>query len=258
MRLAVFSDIHGNLTAFEAMLSDMQQSGDFDQIWCLGDIAALGGQPHECIQKVIELREHYGKDKFKVIGGNTDRYLVTGERFPMPAIKEEAEFDAFRNNLNSMAAIYKWNLEQLTWEDYEMLSKILHRELCHDEKGYGNVIGFHAIPGDDESMALRPDTDDEEANDALLDRAGRLALGGHTHLAMNRSIGAWTVINPGSVGMSFANQGQAEWAILTWIDNELAVDLRSVPYDVQETLNQWEAKAYPDLDWASSRLMDSN
>jgi len=258
MRLAVFSDIHGNLTAFEAMLNDMQNSGDFDQIWCLGDIAALGGQPHECIQKIKDLREHYGKDTFKVIGGNTDRYLVTGERFPMKPVIEEADFDAFRDNVNSMGAIYNWNLEQLTWEDYEILSKILHRELRHDVKGYGQVIGFHGIPGNDESMALRPDTDDEEANDALLDRAGRLALCGHTHLAMNRSVGSWLVVNPGSVGMSYANAGYAEWAVLNWLDNEVAVDLRSVPYDAKATLNQWEINGYPDIDWAHRRLTDSN
>lgn len=258
MRLAVFSDIHGNLPAFEAMLNDMQNRGDFDQIWCLGDSAALGGQPHECIQKVNDLHEHYGKDIFKVIGGNTDRYLVTGERFPMPAIKEEADFEAFRDNVISMGAIYNWNLEQLTWEDYELLSKILHRELRHHEKGYGHVIGFHAIPGNDESMALRHDSADEEANDALLDRAGRLAICGHTHTVMQRDIGSWLVVNPGSVGMSYTQAGQAEWAIFSWDDNELTVDLRSVPYDVDATLQQWGTKGYPKMDWARRRLVNTD
>jgi len=258
MRLAVFSDIHGNLPAFEAMLNDLQNSGDFDQIWCLGDIAALGGQPHECIQMIHDLREHYGKDKFKVIGGNTDRYLVTGERFPMPAIKDETDFEAFRDNVTSMGAIYDWNLGQLTWQDYELLSKILHHELSHHEKGYGHVIGFHAIPGDDESMALRPNTADEEANDALLDRAGRLAICGHTHMAMQRLVGSWTVVNAGSVGMSNTNPGQAEWAIFSWLDNELSVDLRSVSYDAEATLQQWEANGYPKIDWARNRLIGSD
>lgn len=256
MRLAVFSDIHGNFPAFEAMLHDMQNSGEFDQIWCLGDIAALGGEPHECIQKIQELREHYGKDIFKVIGGNADRYLVTNERFPLKPLKDEANFDAFRENVTSMGEIFNWNTSQITWEDYEMLSKILHRELRHHVKGYGHVIGFHAIPGNDESLALLPDTDDEEANDALLDRAGRLAICGHTHIPMQRQVGSWLVVNPGSVGVS--NTGCAEWAIFSWHDNELTVDLRSIPYDVETTLTQWEAKGYPKIDWTRRRLTSTD
>lgn len=254
MRLAVFADIHGNMPAMQAMLDDLNNSGEFDQIWCLGDIAALGGQAHDCIQQVLALQEQYGKEKFKVIGGNTDRYLVTGERFPMSPPKEEDDFVAYRQNVVSMGAIYNWNMQELTWQDFEFLKSILRRELRHKVKDFGMIYGFHAIPGNDESMSLRPDTDDEEANDALLDRAGRLAICGHTHLAMNRQVGAWQVVNTGSVGMSFANPGYAEWACLNWVDNEVAVDLRSVPYDVDATLAQWESAGYPEMDWARNRL----
>jgi len=254
MRLAVFADIHGNLPAFDAMLADMESSGDYDQIWCLGDVAALGGQPHECIQKLMTLRDQYGKDKFKIIGGNTDRYLVTGERFPMSPPKEEADFESYRNNIISMGAVYDWNLAQLTWDDFEFLKKILRGEIRQKVDGYGMVYGFHAIPGNDESMSLRPDTDDEEANDALLDRAGRLAICGHTHLAMERQVGSWKVVNPGSVGVSFANPGYAEWASFSWANGEVAVDLRSAEYDTDATLTQWEADGYPSIDWVRRRL----
>lgn len=254
MRLAVFADIHGNLPALSAMLADMENSGDFDQIWCLGDIAALGGNPHEVIQKLIELREQYGKDKFKIIGGNTDRYLVTGERYPMPPPAEEKDFEAYRRGILDNSRAYDWNMEQLTWEDYEFLKKILRRELRLNVDGYGMVIGFHAIPGNDEPMSLRPDTDDEEATDALLDRAGKLAICGHTHLAMERNVGSWLVVNPGSVGISFANPGYAEWASFSWVDGKVAVDLRSVAYDVPATLAQWETAGYPSMDWARRRL----
>ena len=76
--------------------------------------------------------------------------------------------------------------------------------------------------------SLRPDSPDEEAADALLDRGGRLALCGHTHLAMDRQVDAWRVINPGSVGLSVGNPGLAEWALLEWRDGALTVDLRRV------------------------------
>ena len=121
--------------------------------------------------------------------------------------------------------------------------------------GFGRVIGFHAIPGDDEAGALRPDSADEEAADALLDRGGRLALCGHTHLAMDRIVDGWRVINPGSVGLSFGNPGVAEWALLEWRDGALRVDLRRVPYDVAAALRAWEQAGYPALDWIRPKLM---
>ncbi len=253
MRLAVFADIHGNLPAFDAALADIKRCGDFDQVWCLGDLALLGGQPHECIRRLCELRARYGEDKLRIIGGNTDRYLVTGERIKLPP-PDEAHYPAWRANLLSMNSIYAWNAARLTWADYDCLRQSLGAELRLKVEGYGQVIGFHAIPGQDEPTSLRPDSPDEEAADALLDRAGRLALCGHTHLAMDRQIGAWRVINPGSVGLSFGNPGLAEWALLEWTEAGLKVDLRRAPYDVEATLRAWQALGYPQLDWMRARL----
>ena len=254
MRMAVFADMHGNLPAFDAALADIKRCGDFDQIWCLGDLALMGGQPHDCIRRLCALREDLGEDKLRIIGGNTDRYLVTGERIKLAPPADEAHFPAWRENLLSMNNIYAWNAARLTWQDYETLRALLGKELRLKVAGYGKVIGFHAIPGHDEPASLRPDSPEEEAADALLDRAGRLALCGHTHRAMDRQIGAWRVINPGSVGLSFGNPGLAEWALLEWKKGELTVDHRRPPYDVEETLRAWGALGYPELDWMRARL----
>ena len=254
MRLAIISDIHGNLPALQTALDDMERCGKFDLIWCLGDLAALGGGAHECVQALLSLREQHGEDVVKIIGGNTDRYLVTGARIAFPPPKEEDEYDAYRDNMLSMSAIYYWNMERLTWADFTLLRDSLGRELKLDVEGYGPVVGFHAIPGDDESIALRPNSADEEAADALLDRGGRLALCGHTHLAMDRLVDSWRVINPGSVGLSFGNPGLAEWAILEWDKGALRVDLRRVAYDVAATLREWETAGYPEMDWISPKL----
>ena len=254
MRLAVFADVHGNLPAFDAVLGDMESGGEFDEIWCLGDIAALGGQPQECIDRLAGLQARYGEARCKVIGGNTDRYLVTGERFAFAPPQDAADFPAYRANILSMSAIYEWNMARLSWAGFQALQKLLGKELRLSVAGYGQVIGFHAIPGNDEAMALRPDSADEAAADALLDRAGRLAVGGHTHLAMDRQVGAWRVVNPGSVGLSFGNPGYAEWACLEWRAGELAVELRRVPYDAAGALEEWAARGYPRLDWVRARI----
>ncbi len=253
MRLAVFSDIHGNLVAFEAMLADLESVGDVDRIWCLGDLAAFGARPAHCVEKIRAMREDIGKEKFKVIGGNTDRYLVTGERFPARTVKEADKLPTFVQARTTMDTVLNWNLAQLTWEDYEFLSKIRGRETREHVSGYGTIIGYHAIPGNDESMALRPDTDEEEAADALLDRGGLLAIGGHTHLMMQREVRGWTVVNVGSVGMSYSNPGQAEWGLFTIEDGELSIDMRVVPYDVDKAIEELRMVEYPAVEWMANR-----
>lgn len=254
MRLAIFGDIYGNLPALRAAFDDIDRCGDFDQIWCLGDLAALGGEARECIQTIRQRRESWGEDRFKLIGGNTDRYLVTGERIRMPPPKEAADYAAHRQAILQMSAIYAWNMGQLGWDEFALLRESLGRELTLDVAGYGRVIGVHAIPGDDESSALRPDSPAEEAADALLDRAGRLALCGHSHQAFDRALPGWRVINPGSVGMSASNPGAAEWALLEWRDGELQVDLRRAAYDMEAALRGWAAGGHPHIDFMRGRM----
>lgn len=249
MRLAVISDIHGNLPAFEAVLDDLNSVGDLDLIWCLGDFAAWGTRPAECIAKLRDLQEHYGKDKFKVIGGNTDRYLVTGKRPEMPSAKDEDGFKKRQVNFMQRDALLSWALDQLTWDDYEFVSKTIGRELYQRVDGYGDVIGYHAIPSDDDAVSLKPDSPEEEAQDALLDRAGRLAIGGHTHLVMDRTLGNWRVLNPGSIGLSFTDINFAEWALINFEGNTAEVDFRKVSYDVQALVNDIETVKYPHPEW---------
>lgn len=252
MKLAVFSDVHGNLTALEAALADIEAHNP-DVIWCLGDLAAFGPRPSACIQRIRDLREQFGKDKMHIIGGNTDRYLVTGERFKIPPAKDADAFARLAGEWSRRDSILNWNVGQITWDDYEFLGKILGREVAQRVDGFGTVIGYHAIPGNDETM-LRPDIPDEEAADALLDREGHIAIGGHIHMHMDRSVGSWRVLNVGSVGMSFDKPGHAQWGLLTFDGGAVQVDLRAVPYDVDAAVADLAAAEHPAPDWVSRGL----
>lgn len=53
MRILVISDIHANLTAFNAVLADAK--GDWDYVWCLGDVVGYGPDPNECVERLREL-----------------------------------------------------------------------------------------------------------------------------------------------------------------------------------------------------------
>src|SRR5918992_551943 len=53
MRVALLSDVHGNLPAFQAVLADVEQAG-VDAKWCLGDLVGYGAQPNECVALAAE------------------------------------------------------------------------------------------------------------------------------------------------------------------------------------------------------------
>ena len=74
MKLAVMSDVHGRLEAYDAALADAEANG-VDKIVCLGDLIGGGGaNPSECVERTVELRER-GKLEACVLG-NSDRLVL--------------------------------------------------------------------------------------------------------------------------------------------------------------------------------------
>lgn len=241
MKIAVLSDIHGNLAALEAVLTDL--GDDADQTWVLGDLAAHGPYPAECVARIRELHAA-DEDHVKVIGGNTDRYLVTNARKAWDPAKDAAELEARASQFEVESNIFDWGRKHLGWENYAFLSKILGKEAGTQVEGYGYVLGYHAIPGNDEHN-INDDTPDEEVLDSVLDRPARLGLYGHIHHQVNRDLGRFHLVNPGSVGMSFQSPGQAQYAVLTFDGGSVDVDLREVPFDVKAVLSELAQVEYP-------------
>jgi|SRR5581483_4253859 predicted phosphodiesterase len=235
MRLAVLSDIHGNLLALEAVLNDLKAVGGADKTWILGDLCAFGPRPAECLQRIRDVPD------VEVISGNTDRYLVTGQRSRVK-VKEEADWQKLPDALREREAGYAWTVARLSFADYEYLSK-LHHELSLEAPGYGWVIGYHGAPGDDERL-LRPDTPDDELLDQMLDREGRLGFGGHTHLPMDRDLGRWRVINVGSVGLP-NDAPRACYALVTFTDGAANVELRRVEFDLDALEKDLRQQGHP-------------
>ena len=66
MRIAVVSDIHSNLVAFETVLGAI---GEIDQLWCLGDIVGYGPRPNECVAR-LESSKHLA------VAGNHDHAAI--------------------------------------------------------------------------------------------------------------------------------------------------------------------------------------
>jgi predicted phosphodiesterase len=260
MRLAVLSDIHGNLTAFEAVLADLEAQGGADITWFLGDHAAFGPRPSECVQRVKAMVDAVKDDEKKkhtvrVIRGNTDRYVIYGQRPKWPAAKDAEALPALRASLQGMSRRLEWCLDQLSFEEYDFLHK-MGGEIDLNAEGYGWVIGYHAVPGDDDSAALLPTSSDEEAADAMLDREGRLGIGGHTHRQMDRTVGAWRLINVGSIGFPFDNPGKAQYGIFTFENGDVQIDLRNLDYDFESVIADSQAQGNPATEWVTKTLRE--
>ena len=72
MKIAVISDIHGNMEALNAVLDDIKEE-HCNKIYCLGDYAMAGPEPVETINKIIELQNEFD---IKMIQGNTDLMIA--------------------------------------------------------------------------------------------------------------------------------------------------------------------------------------
>ena len=242
MRLAVLSDIHGNLDALEAVLADLDAAGGADKVWVLGDLAAFGPEPTGAVARVRAMPE------VEVICGNTDRYLTTGRRPHMP-VADESAWGRMPAALAARDGGFAWTVGQLDFAAYEYLRK-LPPELSLEVERFGWVIGFHAVPGDDETPRP-PETPDDTLLDDLLDRQGKVALCGHTHLPMDRELGNWRWINVGSVGLPFDGDARACYALLHFEGAGLRVEHRRAAYDVGAVIDKLVA---PNKEWVANLL----
>src|SRR5215472_1294331 len=100
MRLALFSDVHGNPLALDAVLADIQSQGEVDAYWVLGDFVALGYDPVTPLQTITALPQ------VSCTRGNTDRYVVT-EDLPVPP-EQALEEPALLAQVIEMTRSFSW------------------------------------------------------------------------------------------------------------------------------------------------------
>ena len=103
MRYAIISDIHSNLAAFQAVLNDINSTGGFERIWCLGDIVGYGPDPRECIE-LLRQYEHI------CVAGNHDWGAL--EKIDLNDFNPEA------------AAACRWTGQQLGPEEIDYLANL--------------------------------------------------------------------------------------------------------------------------------------
>ena len=232
VRYLILSDIHGNLPAFEAVLAD---AGEFDKVWCLGDVIGYGPQPNECIARLRQFAHI-------CVAGNHDWAAIN--KLDVSSFNPEARHACL------------WTREQLTpehWDYVESLSeKLVEGEftLVHGSPRYP-IWEYISHP----SVAA--------ANLPFYDTP--YCLFGHTHVPAAYSASGdkgkieafvmppgetfplpdprW-LINPGGVGQPRDGDPRASYLIY---DSQVdTLQHRRVEYSIEETQRLMAARRLPD------------
>jgi predicted phosphodiesterase len=231
VRVAVISDIHGNLAALEAVLAEVDAAAP-DEIWCLGDMTGYGAKPNECVDLV--------RDRSDVcLVGNHD--LVVRGDLSVDEFSPEA------------AAAATWSKTVLGDDERTYL-----RSLAPLGERAG-VSLYHASIRDPIWEYV---VNAEVARACLVKQKSDLALIGHSHVPLALHLTAGTLrgghaaggseypleerkclLNPGSVGQPRDRDPRAAWLLLD-LDRHLA-SFHRVEYDIPRTQAEIMAAGLP-------------
>jgi len=238
MRVAVLSDIHGNSIALDAVLRDVAAQGGVDGWWLLGDLAAIGFDPLGVLGRVAAL------PGAAIVRGNTDRYLVTGER-PGPTAEECQADPALWPARVEVASTFAWTQGIVTvagWVEWLAALPLEYRTTLPDGT---RVLCVHAAPGCDEAPGLRPGADTEELRALVAGCEADLLLAGHTHWPLERTVDGVRLVNPGAVSNAFPPDLRASYALLDADDSGYRVQYRRVEYDREAVVSALEEIRHP-------------
>ena len=239
MRIAIFSDIHGNCLALETVLADIKQA-NIDKLVCLGDAIQGGPQPAETIALLRDLA-------CPTVMGNSDDWLLTGK--------------TIESMTPLQTQIRDWTLSKLSETDREFIAQFsptIEMEASKNKR----LLCFHGSPRSYDDNIL-PTTSDPELQELLGDDLSFTYTGGHVHSQVLRRIGDTFYFRPGSVGrvydrnrihdinrikLGFQLDPWAEYAILSGTEDQFSIEFRQVPVDIKKLSSVWKETKRPDAD----------
>ncbi|HTA32032.1 MAG TPA: metallophosphoesterase family protein [Solirubrobacteraceae bacterium] len=230
MRLAVVSDVHGNLAAFEAVVADIQRRAP-DLVLHGGDLALMGAQPAQVIDRVRELG-------WPGVVGNTDEVLWRPEERP----RQERLASALRTLLRLIFNEYAPATAALLGEE-----RVRWLRGLPAEQRIEDLALVHAAPGE-LWRAPMPDAEEQELTAVYAPLGASTAVYGHIHRPFTRTLTKMTVANSGSVGMPWDGDPRASYLL---IENGRP-ELVRVEYDVEREAAALLSSGYPD----ASRLAE--
>lgn len=239
MPLALLADIHGNLSALDAALKDME-AFRVDRILCLGDVACFGPQPRATLRRVRGLG-------CPTVMGNTDAYLLKPRTLDAVATPDD--------DTPRFLELEAWSAEQLDDGDKAFIRTF--RPTVRLEYEGVSLLSYHGSPRSYDDI-ITATTADEVLDGYFAGHDALLFAGGHTHTQFVRRYHGSRIINPGSVGLPYltekgtgraTNPAVAEYALVEALKGEPTITLRRVPYDVELIVAAVEASGMIHADW---------
>ncbi|MHB9146597.1 MAG: metallophosphoesterase family protein [Symbiobacteriia bacterium] len=227
MKLAVFSDIHGNLQGLNAVLKDIE-ARSADVVWCGGDLVGYGANPGEVVETIAR------RGVPTVMGNYDDAVgyfrIVCGCDYP--------DEEAMNRGLRSV----QWTKEQTT-DDHKAYLRNLPYRLQREMEGH-QVVLVHGSP---ESLTeyLFAHTDRTVFSKHLETTAADVLICGHTHKPYHKIIGSKHVINAGSAGKPKHGNPNATYMLVELTREGVTSEVIEVPYDYEAAARAIEATELP-------------
>jgi predicted phosphodiesterase len=231
MRIAIVSDIHGNRTAFEAVLADLRQTSP-DLILHGGDLAQGGSSPGEVVDRIRDLG-------WQGVLGNTDELLFRPESLKEFA-RQVPKLQPLCATIEEMAAFARDALGE------QRLSWLRSLPLTHV---YGPLALVHASP-DNCWRSPMPEASDAELQSVYASLGQPVAVYGHIHRSYIRRVGEMTVVNTGSVSLSYDGDRRAAYLLL----DDAKPIIRRVEYEVTREIQALYDRAVPHAGWVAKTL----
>ena len=231
MRVAILADIHGNRTAFDAVLADLCLTAP-DLVLHGGDLCDGGSGPAEISDRIRELG-------WQGVSGNTDEMLFDPESLRAFA-RQTPPFQPLLPVVEEMAAATREALgdDRLAW--------LRSLPFAHVTDGFALV---HASPSS-RWRAPSAGASDEDLQAAYGPLGRSVAVYGHIHTPYIRTIEGLTVVNTGSVGLPYDGDRRASYLLL----DDGTPEIRRVEYDVDREIQALRDTRVPRYEWIAAML----
>lgn len=226
MRIAVVSDIHGNLTALEAVLADLRLNSP-DVVLHGGDLVANGPRPADVVDRIRDLG-WFG------VRGNTDEMLWSPEDLAKLAIK----FPKLQGILAAFEEMVPWTCASLGEDRIRWLQTLPYVQR------HGAVAILHASPNDLWQAPLSG-ASDLELQSVYRGLEVPIVVYGHIHRPYVRHPEGLTVANTGSVSLSYDGDPRASYLLLDGPN----LTVRRVEYDLEREADALLHSSLPHAGW---------
>jgi len=226
-RVAVLSDVHGNLAALEAVRKAIKREKP-DAVIVAGDHVMNGPDPAGVVDALREM-ETSGAT---IVQGNTDVAVVDFDY--------SAAFPWFTDGIpDTYLAAAEWAHDELGDDRVGWLRRLpSERRLMLDDT---MVLACHASPGS-QTQGFDTQLDPSVMLERISRTDARVICCGHTHLPEVRDLGWKLIVNDGSAGYVFDGDPTASWALVEIDGDEIRTEIRRSEFDTMAVANAISAR----------------